>query len=85
VSVALRRKTFYDRLFEMNPQLRALFLAEKKMEEQGLSEEAFTPEIREAWTAIYALLAGVMKDATATAPARTGHQPDGPVLGETGS
>ena len=26
--------------------------------EQGLGEEAFTPESREAWTATYALLAG---------------------------
>jgi hemoglobin-like flavoprotein len=74
---------FYDRLFELNPQLRALFPAEKEeMEEQGLDEEAFTPEVREAWTATYALLAGVMKDAAATAPARTGYQPDGPVPGE---
>ena len=82
MSVALRQKAFYDRLFEMNPRLRALFLAEKKMEEQGLGEEAFTPEIREAWTAIYALLAGVMKDAAATAPASTGYRPDGPVPGK---
>lgn len=37
-------RLFYDRLFEINPQLRALFPAEKgEMEEQGLGEEAFTP------------------------------------------
>jgi hypothetical protein len=50
--------------------------------EQGLSEETFTPEVREAWTSTYALLAGVMKDAAATAPARTGYQPDGPLPSE---
>ena len=67
----------------MNPRLRALFFAEKgKMEEHGQGEEAITPEVREAWTATYALPTGVMKDAAATAPARTGHQPDGPVPGE---
>jgi hemoglobin-like flavoprotein len=131
-------RLFYDRLFEMNPQLRALFPAEKEeMEEQGRKlmqmitmavreldrldeigpavedlgrrhvsygvrdgdydsvgaallwtleqgpgEEAFTPEVRETWTATYALLAGVMKGADATAPARTGYQTDGPVPGE---
>jgi len=37
-------RLFYDRLFEMNPRLRALFPAEKgEMEEQALGEEAFTP------------------------------------------
>jgi hypothetical protein len=67
----------------MNPQLRALFPAEKEeMEEQVLGEEAFIPEVREAWAATYALLAGVMKDAVATALARTGYQPDGPLPGE---
>jgi hemoglobin-like flavoprotein len=76
-------RLFYDRLFEMNPQLRALFPAEKEeMEEQILGEEAFIPEVREAWAVTYALLAGVMKDAAATAPARTGYQPDGPLPGE---
>jgi hemoglobin-like flavoprotein len=131
-------RLFYDRLLELNPQLQALFPAEKEeMEEQGcklmqmvsiaargldrldelspavedlgrrhvsygvrdadydsvgaallwtlkqgLGEETFTPEFREAWTATYALLAGVMKDAAATAPARIGYQPDGPVPGE---
>ena len=42
--------------------------------EQGLGEEA--------WTAIYALLAGVLQDVAATAPARTDYQLDGPVPGE---
>lgn len=32
--------------------------------EQGLGE-AFTPEVKEAWIAVYTLLASVMKDATA--------------------
>jgi hemoglobin-like flavoprotein len=131
-------RLFYDQLFELNPQLRALFPAEKEeMEEQGsklmqmtsiavqgldrldeispavedlgrrhvsygvrdgdydavgaallwtleqgLGEETFTPEVREVWTSTYALLAGVMKDAAATAPTRTGYQPDGPLPSE---
>jgi hemoglobin-like flavoprotein len=36
--------------------------------EQGLGP-AFTPATREAWTATYATLAGVMKEAAATVPA----------------
>jgi hemoglobin-like flavoprotein len=50
--------------------------------EQGLGEETFTPEVREAWTSTYALLAGVMKDAAPTALARPGYQPDGPLPSE---
>lgn len=33
--------------------------------EQGLGEEAFTPDVRAAWTAVYALLAGTMMQACA--------------------
>jgi len=36
--------------------------------EKGLGP-AFTPEVKEAWTATYTVLAGAMKKAAATAPA----------------
>lgn len=33
--------------------------------DQGLGEKAFTPDVRAAWTAVYALLAGTMMQACA--------------------
>jgi len=51
---------FYGRLFELDPSLRKLFKGD--MKEQGLGN-AFTDEVRAAWTNVYMLLAGVMIDA----------------------
>jgi hemoglobin-like flavoprotein len=49
--------------------------------QQGLGE-AFTPDVESAWVTIYMLLAGVMKDAAAEAPAPTPDPVDEPAAAE---
>ncbi len=43
--------------------------------ERGLGD-AFTPQVRDAWAATYALLASVMQEAAAAAPGRAGYRSD---------